>query len=62
MEIDFSSDNHIQVKLPNGKSFTIMYHKSNDELSIAFHQGKRYIKECQNRNDGYSGATFTKAE
>jgi hypothetical protein len=62
MEIEFKSETVIEVNLPNGKSFTLMYYEKGDELSIAFHGGKRHIKQHQNRPDGYSGTTFTKAE
>ena len=62
MKITHSSESTISIELPNGKSITIMYYEKQDELSIAFHKGKRYLKEMQNRSDGYNGASFTKAE
>jgi hypothetical protein len=61
MKVEFESESQVVIKLPNGKGITVLYYKGSDEVSISFHKGKRHIKEHQNRGDGYSGTTFTKA-
>ena len=62
MTIEHSSKTTITIKLPNNKTVTLMYYETVDELSIGFAGGARYLKEMQNRSDGYSGASFTKAK
>ena len=63
MKIEHVSKSTIQVKLPNGKGFIIMYNEKSDELSLGcIGEGHRNIKQVQNRSDGYSGLTLTKQE
>ena len=61
MKVSQNSEQTLVVELEGDKKMVIMYYKKTDELSVSFINGKRNIKEHQNRSDGYSGTSFTKA-
>jgi hypothetical protein len=62
MIVDHISEYTTTIRLNNGKSVIIMHNKF-DELTIAFNgMGQRNLKTMQNREDGYSSASFTKQE
>ena len=61
MKIAHESKNTIDINLGEGKTLIIMYNEKGDELSFSFLGGQRELKQLQNRSDGYSGATFSKA-